>query len=758
MKTNRFTDPSKYRDPAGERRRRRREMILIPIVILVVGLLTVAESRIIHFGADFPISNTILMFILINVNLLLLILLIFLVFRNLVKLLYDRRRKVLGTRLRTRLVLAFVSLSLLPTVVLFIFSINFITSSIEFWFNVPVEQSLENSLQVGRRLYGYFEDHNRFFTERIADEIVSKDLMAPGNRSKLLNYAEVVQRAFNIEAVEIYKAGTAEDDPEHKVPDRQAVATSPEFGDDLQEIDLDQLTKAVNADGVRTVSERIPQGEISRTIGRIPFDAEAGDSRGFVVLSFLIPPSLSDDLETISRGFEEYKQIKLLKEPIQLTYYITISIVALLVVFCAVWFGFYLAKSISIPIMDLAEGTRRVAGGDLGFTLHRVGDDEIGVLVDSFNQMTHDLRLSREQLELSAQMLRQQNVEIEERRRYIEIVLKNVSAGVVTLDRDGHVATINPAAEAMLGIPADEILGQSYRALLQGQHLDLASEVRDYLTVSREDSVAFPLRMTIDGSPRSFRVNISVLKDDAGRDMGMVMVVDDLTELEKAQRMAAWREVARRIAHEVKNPLTPIKLSAQRLHRKYARRLGEPVFEECTRMIIDHVDLIRNLVNEFSAFARFPAADPSPCDLAAIVDETLALFRESHPEITFQTALPPDLPPLHLDRQQMKQALINLVSNAIGAIRDRGEVTVTVHGGNGKKGVRIEVADNGPGISDEDKRRLFEPYFSTKKSGMGLGLTIVSSIVADHNGKISVGDNHPHGAKFIIDLPGENNP
>ncbi len=753
MKTNRFIDTSKYRKPRNERRRRKREIVLILLVIAVVAVLTVAESRIIHFGSDFPISNTILMFILINVNLLLLILLIFLVFRNLVKLLYDRRRKVMGTRLRTRLVIAFVSLSLLPTVVLFIFSINFITSSIEFWFNVPVEQSLENSLQVGRRLYGYFEDHNRFFAERIADEIRSKGLLAAGNRSELRHYAEVVQRVFNIEAVEIYDAGRSGEDP----PARIAAAVDAKFGgEDLDQIDLGQLRKAVDANGVRTVSEQIPQGEISRTIGRIPFDAEAVDARGFVVLSFFIPPSLSDDLESISRGFEEYKQIKLLKEPIQLTYYITISIVGLLVVFCAIWFGFYLAKSISIPIMDLAEGTRRVAEGDLGFTLPRVGDDEIGVLVDSFNSMTRDLRLSREQLELSAQMLREQNLEIEERRRYMEIVLKNVSAGVITLDREGHMATINPSAERMLGAPADEMLGKSYRTLLQGQHLDLAREVQEHLALSNDNSVEFPLRMTIDGAPRSFRVNISVLKDDADRDMGMVMVVDDLTELEKAQRIAAWREVARRIAHEVKNPLTPIKLSAQRLHRKYAERLQEPVFDDCTRMIIDHVDLIRNLVNEFSAFARFPTANPSPCDLSVIVDETLALFRESHPEIAFEAHLPQDLPPLNLDRQQMKQALINLVSNAISAIRGEGSVTVTVHGGDGKKGVRIEVADTGPGISDEEKRRLFEPYFSTKKSGMGLGLTIVSSIVTDHDGKISVRDNLPHGAKFIIDLPGEN--
>jgi two-component system nitrogen regulation sensor histidine kinase NtrY len=257
----------------------------------------------------------------------------------------------------------------------------------------------------------------------------------------------------------------------------------------------------------------------------------------------------------------------------------------------------------------------------------------------------------------------------------------------------------------------------------------------------------------VAGRPRSLLVSIRVLRDDTGKHMGIAMVFDDMTEMEKGQRMAAWREVARRIAHEVKNPLTPITLSAQRLKRKYSRQINEPVFDECTQTIIDHVELIRNLVNEFSSFARFPSANPKPCDLMPIIEETLALYREGHPKINFEVNNSGDIPHLNLDRQQIKQAFINLVDNAISAIKENGLVSFAVAYDSILKKIRIEVADNGPGIANEDKTRLFEPNFSTKKSGMGLGLTIVNTIIADHNGYISVHDNVPQGAKFVIELP-----
>ncbi|MES0447154.1 MAG: ATP-binding protein, partial [Desulfobacterales bacterium] len=455
----------------------------------------------------------------------------------------------------------------------------------------------------------------------------------------------------------------------------------------------------------------------------------------------------------ISRGFEEYQQIKLLKEPIQVTYYITLSIVALLVVFCAVWFGFYMAKTITIPIMELAEGTRRVAEGDLNFSIDQVADDEIGSLVDSFNTMTRDLRIGREQLELSTLKLREQNIEIEERRQYMEIVLKNVSAGVISLDADGFISTINKSAEKMLNLKSEEIINKRYNNLLNGEYLDLAEEIMENLTTAKNDAVELPLKVTIDGTPLSFMMNVSALKDDTGHHMGIVMVFDDLTELEQAQRIAAWREVARRIAHEVKNPLTPISLSAQRLNRKYSRQINQSVFDECTRTITDHVELIRNLVDEFSSFARFPTANPKPCDLTPIIEETLALYKEGHQNIDFEFSVTNNIPHLNLDRQHIKRAMINLVDNAVGSIKKEGSIIITLTHDPSLKIVRLEVADSGSGISDKDKTRLFEPNFSTKKAGMGLGLTIVSAIVADHNGMIRVQDNPPRGAKFVVELP-----
>jgi len=305
----------------------------------------------------------------------------------------------------------------------------------------------------------------------------------------------------------------------------------------------------------------------------------------------------------------------------------------------------------------------------------------------------------------------------------------------------------------MLNLRADDILNRNYKDLLSGPQLKMAEEIMERFSGTHEESLEIPLRLTIGGRPRSFLAYINSLKDDTGQHMGMVMVIDDLTELEKAQRMTAWREVARRIAHEVKNPLTPISLSAQRLQRKYSQVVDEPVFDECTRMIINHVELIRNLVNEFSAFARFPTADPKPCRLSPIIEETIALYREGHPSIAFGVRIADDIPEMNLDYQQIKQAMINLVDNAVSAIRLKGHVEIEVTYDAILKMVRIEVSDDGQGVSDEDKIRLFEPNFSTKKTGMGLGLTIVNSIITDHNGRISVQSNQPRGAKFVIELP-----
>jgi two-component system nitrogen regulation sensor histidine kinase NtrY len=726
--------------------RRKRERIIILILIIVVVLISYAGTRVLRFGAGLPISNTVIMLILININMLVLLLLIFLVFRNVVKLLYDRKRKVLGAKLRTKLVVAFASLSLIPTILLFFFSIQFITSSVAFWFNVPVEHSLERSLDVGKHVYQTVTENNRFYLERIAYQIAHRNLMEEESRRALTRYIRVAQRAFNIHAIEVYSTRS----------ERVALALDPDLeGNPFGAVSADAIQKEFREVSFTTVSDHLPSGEIVRTLGCIPTDASPDEAIGVVAVTTIIPPSLSQNLGAISRGFDQYQQMKMMKWPIQVSHVITLSIVALLIIFCATWFGFYLAKTLTIPIQELAEGTRRVAEGNLNFAIDRGTDDEMGTLVDSFNKMTRDLRAGKQQLELSARQLVEQNIEIEQRRIYMATVLRNVSTGVISVDAGGFISTINKSAEKMLGLKAEEVLNRSYKKVLTPQQLALADDFIQDLENSPENSVDKAVRVTIDQTSRAFMVHVTALKDDKDRYMGMVSVFDDLTEIEKAQRMAAWREVARRIAHAVNNPLTPIKLSAQRLKRKYSDQIesDDSVFVECTQTIIDQVDQIGNLVSEFSAFARLPAATPEPCHLPTIVEDAAALYREAQPDVSFEIHSEPDIPQLNLDREQMKRVMINLIDNAISAMNGKGAIGVTLSYDGILKIVRLELSDTGPGIFPEDKVRLFEPYFSTKKTGMGLGLSIVSTIVEDHNGFIRVQDNQPSGTKFIIELP-----
>lgn len=729
-----------------EARRRKRERIIMLVLVLVAGLLSYIETRVVRFGAGLPVSNTVIMFILINVNMLVLLLLIFLVFRNIVKLLYDRRRKVMGAKLRTKLVVAFAGLSLIPTILLFFFSVQFTTSSVAFWFNIPVEDSLAKSVDVGKYVYKHVTEDNRFYIERISYQIVRRQLLNEENRKALANYVRVAQRAFNIHAVEVYSTRS----------ERVALALHVDLeGTAFQPVSADAVQKELHEVSSRSLTGHIGGGEMVRTLGCIPFNAGPDEAIGVVAVTTILPEGLSEDLAAISRGADQYQQMKMMKWPIQLSHLITLSIVALLIVFCATWFGFYLAKTLTIPIQKLAEGTRRVAEGDLNFNIERGTDDEMGTLVDGFNRMTRDLRAGQQQLDLSARELKERNIEIEQRRLYMETVLKNVSTGVISIDTIGFISTVNKSAEKMLGFKGEEVVNRSYKKILKSEHISLANELLEELENSPRKTMEKPVRLTINDAVRTFMVYVTALRDDKDRYLGIVVVFDDMTEIEKAQRMAAWREVARRIAHEVKNPLTPIKLSAQRLRRKYGDQIigDNGVFMECTETIIDQADQLKNLVNEFSSFARLPAVNPEPCHLKEIVEDALTLYREAHPHISFQIKAEPDIPQLNLDRQQMKRVMINLTDNAIGAMDGKGAVNVVLTYDAILKIVRMEFCDTGSGIAPEDKIRLFEPYYSTKKTGMGLGLSIVSTIVEDHNGFIRVQDNKPKGTKFIIELP-----
>ena len=723
--------------------RRKKEGIVILVILFIVGILTAAEIQITPFGSDFPLSSTVLMFILININLLLLLTLLILVFRNLAKLYTEKRRKIFGSKLKTRLTISFIVLALLPTTVLFFFAIQFLSTSIAFWFNAPVEQTLNSSLAVGQKLYDYIEEKNEFFAKRAAFQIDSRKLLQEKNQKKLARYTQVIQRAFNRHAVEVY------------TPDAKRISLS--LDNEMEALHFGllttaELTKIPPSQVSTTVYQTIDQGEFLRTIATIPFGSAVSQAQGFIVVTTIVSMELSENLKAILQGIEEYRQLKLTKKPAQISYYIALSIVALLVIFCAIWFGFQLAKSITVPIMKFAEGTRRISEGDLDYQIDFKTDDEIGTLINSFNSMTKQLAAGREQISMSGRMLEQQYAELEKSRQYMEIVLKNVSTGVVSIDNKGVITTINKAAEAMLAINSHHILGYNFKEVLGNEYLRLADKIFQQSSQG-QDNIEIPVSATVSGSPKHFSLHYSALKDDTGKDLGAVLVFDDVTELEKAQRMAAWREVARRIAHEVKNPLTPIKLSAQRLKRKFGKEIDDQIFNNCADTIVEHVDLIRNLVNQFSAFAKFPDTNFTKDRIENIILDTVALYKEGLENVEILSNFSPEIPTLKLDHQHMKQAFINLIDNAVYAVNKDGTITIDVSYDQILKIVRIEIADNGKGISDKEKTKLFEPYFSTKKSGMGLGLAIVNSIISDHNGLIRVQDNQPRGAKFIIELP-----
>jgi two-component system nitrogen regulation sensor histidine kinase NtrY len=409
------------------------------------------------------------------------------------------------------------------------------------------------------------------------------------------------------------------------------------------------------------------------------------------------------------------------------------------------------------PIQELVEGTHAVADGDLDVRIDAEGPDEIGMLVRSFNTMIQDLRTQRQVLNSTNDELTRINNEIESRRRYMEIVLRNVAAGVISVDREGLVTTINTSAERLLRIDTVKVIGHNFREVMRESHLEIVRDALKEMALTRHDTISRQITLDMRGERRVLQMILTMLRDEQGEFLGSVLVLDDLTQMVKGQRMAAWREVARRIAHEIKNPLTPIQLSAQRLRKRYLARFSDDedgkIFDECTAMISKAVDELKVLVNEFSNFARMPAVQPTVNDLNELVRETLTLYQEAHREVLYHFTPDQLLPVIKIDRDQIKRVLINLLENAVAAMDGKGIVSINTTYDPELKMVLCSIADDGPGIPAEVKSRLFEPYFSTKKGGTGLGLAIVTSIISDHNGFVRVRDNHPRGACFVIELP-----
>lgn len=737
--------PSGQHQPPSQQHKRRREWLLILLTIGLILLFLRFESQLIDLTATIPLSNNIIILAIININILLIILFLFLLFRNIFKLILERRRDIPGAKLRSKLVLAFVALSLIPTMLLFVVSAGFITNTIENWFNEEIEASLQESLEVADTYYKNSATNALFYAENLAKIIKDEKLLNDARLPQLREVIQQKQQEYNLGIVEVFSSTFEE----------LVRASNPQLPiSDFTDPDSDAIREGLQGNRFTHITP-IGKADLIRGIVPIQSNWNPDDIVGVVVVNYYVPYSLVSKMKEISSSFEQYKSTKLLKGKIQKGYIIVLLLIALVIIFLATWFGFHLARGITVPIQELATATKRIAEGDLEVEISATSDDEIGTLVEAFNKMAADLRTNQNHIRQANQDLQLSNFELEQRRRYMEIVLKNVTAGVISVDQFGNLTTINKSAEKLLKIKTSRVLGGNFRDVLGPEHLPLIKDFLKELVDSGKDSIRRQISVNVLENKLTLMVNITTLRDENGEFMGTVVVFDDLTNLLKAQRMAAWREVARRIAHEIKNPLTPIQLSAQRLRRRYLDRFKEDdgVFDECTRMIIKQVDELKNLVNEFSSFARMPASNLTPNLLNDVVAEALVLYQEGHKDIRFALKTDPQVPQFNLDRDQIKRVVINLLDNAVDAMAGSGEIELETAFNPALQMATLTIADSGCGILAEDKPRLFEPYFSTKKSGTGLGLAIVSTIISDHNGYIRVKDNYPKGTRFIVELP-----
>ena len=724
-------------------RTRRNRIILVSVLVLVVAL-TAVQVLIQQLRFPSPIASNILIFALVNINIVLLLLLVLLLFRSLFKVYLERRENVLGSKIRVKLAIAFVGLALLPAAVLFLVASNLITTSVDSWFNIQVEESLEKALEVAQTYSRASQERTVSLTRQVAsrlgDVLGSEGGAEPARRlagEKFREYGFGGMQLFSRQRVELGQWRRPE------VPEGAMLSPASRL-----------IRQALDGETSATV-QSIPEGDLIRAVVPVVRPGPPHGVLGVIAVTAFVPEALFSKATDISTGVKEYQQLRMLKNPIKGIYLMLFLMVTLVIIFGAIWVSVYLARGITGPIQQLAEGTRKVAAGDLSYRVQVKADDEIGMLVESFNRMTEDLSRSKTALTQAYQELQASNVELDRRRGYMETVLETISAGVLSLDAEGRLNTINRAAARMLGGRGEELLHRPYAEVFAGEALSPLHRLVARLLSSGQETTDEQVSLTLNGRPATLVVAVSGLRNLEGNRQGLVVVLDDVSDLIRAQQAMAWQEVARRIAHEIKNPLTPIKLSTERLQKKFAE--GAPdvnhVFAECTQMIIEEVEGLKNLVDEFSRYARMPTTYPRPGDLHAVVQQVAKLYAGVQPGIKLRTDLDPSVPSLDLDPDHMKRALINLVDNAVAAIPDEGEIVIRTRYLPETGRVVLEVADTGQGFPLEDRDRLFLPYYSTKTPTGGLGLAIVSRIIVEHGGTIRVEENEPKGARVVIELP-----
>ncbi|MBF0140311.1 MAG: HAMP domain-containing protein [Magnetococcales bacterium] len=721
----------------AERIRKRWLFGLLLVAVIAITMITAQGLR---GSASVAGEYSLFFLVLLYLNLFLALVLGVLVYRKVFRLLQDRYQHRAGSRLRMRMVLMFVLLSLLPTVVIAILSLNFLNRGVDSWFSDRISQALASSLDVARAVYHENQRTVRHDAESIVRNHRITSALSLGGAEATVSALEVERQARGLDEIAIVRAdGTrlarAGELPFDPIPDLSS----------LEEGSSKALM--VTNDAGDRVRAFVPLGEGL-----------------FLSTGHWIDRQILGQMETMESTYTHYKQLRATHELLKANHTVTLVLITMLLLLAAIWSGFGIANSLTDPITELVIGTRKVAQGDYSVILPITGDDELGTLMNAFNAMTRKLSENHDELQNT-------NALLEERRRFMAAIVHNISSGVVSVNQYREVTLINPTAAKLLALDPVAAIGQRVDEVIPAAFLQ---PLNQFLQEQQERSNPTPapipgeptqpgIQIAMEGTlkPLTLLTRVTLLEDKQGESRGFIATFDDISEVLIAQRASAWSEVARRIAHEIKNPLTPIQLWAQRIRRKYMKS-ADPgdmdlrVLDEGTNTIIQQVEELRVLVNEFSTFSRLPRPRLLENDIHTSIKEALILHSEALGEVDVRTVFDARLPRFPHDPGQIKQVVTNLITNAVAATREGQSspiLAITTRLLEGSDRCVLEIADNGTGIPPQDRDRVFEPYFTTKKKGTGLGLAIVKKIIEDHGGTIRLKDSEWNGALVEIKLP-----
>jgi len=733
-------------------------LILLGIALLFAALAAMIflADKSTQLNPDF--LSEVLLYALSAADLTMVVALVFVLARNIVKLLVERRRGLPFSRFRAKLVLALLGLTIVPSLLVLAVGGELIRSVTQLWFSQPLDKVLRHANEIGGTYYREHESLMADHAQRLAQAIPAS-AVAAGNIEAVRAAIAPEVTLGRLGLVEVYRVASA------GAPTALVAVESPSVPRGHQKGVADRLAEKVvsGSSETRILDSMDGGGELVRA-GSVIREPTTNRPVGVVIASGFLSGDVATHARNITEAYENYSQLQVLRRPLQGVYLSLFLMMTLMILVSATWTGLYLAKRITRPVQLLAAGAREIGAGRLDHRIEPETRDEFGSLVEAFNTMAGELAASQRKLERSRVDLERKNLQLDERRRYIETVLERIATGVISVGADGRIETINTAALRLLDLKADVVSRSAAEVFGRDDLRPLEGLLARMQTVSSE-AAAQEIALTRDGRELHLAAAATPLQGEDGAFAGSVLVFDDVTPLIRTQRVAAWRDVARRLAHEIKNPLTPIQLCAERMRRQFssAPAPARALVDECTTTIVGEVESLKALVDEFAQFARMPTPKAIPSDVNALLTETLALYNGLFRGIVIEQQFATGLPAVRLDVEQIRRVVINLVDNAVEALgganaslRANGDppsiVVATLHdAANGV--VRLTVSDNGPGIPLEDRDKLFMPYYSTKRRGSGLGLAIVRRIIAEHGGSIEAGDNTPTGTVFTVELP-----